>query len=362
MKVIGYDPFLTDARAIEMGIEKVDLDTLYSRADFITLHVPKIESTTNMINKDAIAKMKDGVRILNIARGGLVNEADLLYALNSGKVAGAALDVFAVEPATENPLFGHANVICTPHLGASTTEAQDNVALDVANQIADYLMNGAVVNALNMPSISAEDAPKLKPYLKLSEQLGLMIGQMSDSTITSVEIVYCGDVAKLNVEPLTSTIIASILKPTMEDVNMVSAPEIAKSRGMTISKTMRDNADNFKTAIQLRVKTENRETEVTGTIFGDQILRIVSIDNVSIEAAIEPLMLFIRNRDEPGLIGNIGAVLGQSNINIANFTLGRIKNKGEAVALVAIDDPINNDIMKQLQNLKSVEKIKALKF
>lgn len=360
MKVIGFDPFLTDEKAVEMGIEKVELDDLYARADYITLHVPKTEKTTNMINADAFAKMKDGVRIMNVARGGLINEGDLLDALNSGKVAGAALDVFAVEPATENPLFGHEKIVCTPHLGASTIEAQDNVAIQVAEQISDYLNNGAVTNALNMPSISAEDAPKLKPYLKLSEQMGAMMGQITDSAIQSITIEYTGTVSTLNVKPLTSVIVANVLKATMEDVNMVSAPSIAKDRGIDIATTTHENGD-LPTSIRVCVKTQNRDKEIAGTLFNGEP-RIVSIDDVPVEVTVTPSMLFIRNDDTPGLIGSVGTILGDAGVNIADFRLGRVKDTAEAVAIVSVDGEIANDTMNDLEQLSSVQQIKALNF
>lgn len=360
MKVIGFDPFLTDEKAVEMGIEKVDLDDLYARADFITLHVPKTDKTSNMINADAFTKMKNGVRIMNVARGGLINESDLLDALNSGKVAGAALDVFAVEPATDSPLFGRDDVICTPHLGASTVEAQDNVALQVAEQIADYLNTGAVTNALNMPSISAEDAPKLKPYMALAEQLGSMMGQITESAISAITIEYMGSVSKLNTKPLTSMIVASILKSTMEGVNMVSAPSIAEARGIKIATTTHEKGD-LPTAIRLSIQTEKRGKEITGTLFAGKP-RIMSIDHVPVEVAVSPSMLFIRNDDKPGLIGGIGGILGTANVNIADFRLGRIEGTSEAVAIVAIDGDIANDTMEALKNLPSVQQIKLLKF
>ncbi len=360
MKVIGFDPFLTDARAAEMGIEKVELDELYARADFITLHVPKTETTANMINKDAFAKMKEGVRILNVARGGLVNEDDLLHALNNGNVAGAALDVFVKEPATENPLFNHDNVICTPHLGASTLEAQDNVAIQVAEQIADYLVTGAVSNALNTPSISAEDAPKLKPYLVLAEQLGSMMGQITDTAIKSITVEYMGSVGKLNTKPLTAMAVANVLKASLEGVNMVSAPAVAESRGIDIATIMREKED-LPTAIRLKIKTEKREKEVTGTLFGGKP-RIVSIDNVPVEVAVTPSMLFIRNDDKPGLIGGIGTILGEAGVNIADFRLGRIEGTSEAVAIVAIDGEVPKDVIERLRALPTVQQLKALTF
>lgn len=362
MKVIGFDPFLTDERAREMGIEKVDLDTLLSRADFITLHVPKTDKTANVINADAFAKMKDGVRIMNVARGGLIDETALKDALDSGKVAGAALDVFATEPATEHALFGYENVICTPHLGASTIEAQDNVAIQVAEQIADYLKNGAVTNALNMPSISAQDAPKLKPYLTLAEQIGSLAGQITDSAITSIEIAYQGTVASLNVKPLSAMIVASVLKSSLEGVNMVSAPSIAQSRGIDIIESTNDSAGDLHTAITLTLKTENRTKEVTGTLFGGSSPRIVSVDHVPVEVSIAPTMLFIRNDDKPGLIGAVGTILGNAGVNIADFRLGRIDGTTEAVAIVSVDGDIANDVIGNLTALESVKQIKALKF
>jgi len=360
MKVIGFDPFLTDERAIEMGIEKVELDVLYKRSDFITLHVPKTDKTANMINKDAFTKMKDGVRIMNVARGGLINEDDLLVALNSGKVAGAALDVFSEEPANKNVLFGHENVICTPHLGASTIEAQDNVAIQVAEQLSDYLMNGAVTNALNMPSISAEDAPKLKPYLKLAEQMGAMMGQITDTAFSSITVEYMGSVSKINIKPLTAMIVASILQATMEGINMVSAPSVASARGIDIVTSTHEKSD-LPTAIRLKVKTENREKEITGTLFA-HAPRIVSIDNVPVEVTITPSMIFIRNDDKPGLIGGVGTILGNAGINIADFRLGRVESRSEAVAIVAVDGEISNDMIEQLKSLPSVQQIKFLKF
>lgn len=362
MKVIGFDPFLTEDRAVELGIKKVDMDELYAQADFITLHVPKTDKTQNMIDATAFNKMKDGVRIMNVARGGLINEDDLLDALNSGKVAGAALDVFAKEPAIDNPLFGHDNVICTPHLGASTIEAQDNVAIDVANQIADYLNHGAVVNALNMPSISAEDAPKLTPYLTLADHMGSMMGQITDSAIQSIDIEYAGKVSFLNTAPLSSMVIASVLKASMDDVNMVSAPEIAKSRGINISNTFKDKAENFETAITIRLKTENRTKEIIGTLFADKSPRIMSIDHVPVEAAITPSMIFIRNDDKPGLIGAVGMILGNQDVNIADFRLGRIEGTSEAVALVAIDGNLDKNMIDDIRNLPSVKQVQALKF
>lgn len=373
MKVLAFDPFLTKEKAVELGVEPVELDEVWKRSDFITLHVPKTDQTKNMINKETIARMKDGVRIINCARGGLVNETDLKDALDSGKVAGAALDVFEVEPATDNILFGHEKVVCTPHLGASTKEAQVNVAIQVAEQISDYLNSGAVTNALNMPSISAEDAPKLKPYVKLSEDMGSMAGQITATGIKAIRIEYLGKAATLNVKPLTSAIIAAVLKPMMDGVNMVSAPMIAKARGIETSETKTENGGGFETLIKLTLETEARTRSISGTLFGDGDSRIVEVEGVPIEAAITPYMLFIRNEDKPGLIGALGTLLGDAGINIADFRLGRreyrrrssdqtAENIKEAVALVCIDSAVDDQLFSQIENLPSVTTARRLYF
>jgi len=362
MQVIGYDPFLTDEQANNLGIEKVELDDLFAHADFITLHVPKTDKTTHIINAEAIAKMRDGVRILNIARGGLIDEFALKDGLDSGKIAGAAVDVYAKEPATDNILFNHPNVICTPHLGASTIEAQDNVAIQIAEQMADYLVNGTITNALNMPSISAEDAPKLKPYLKLTEQIGLLAGQITDTAITSVVIEFIGHAATLNTKPLTAIALASLMAFSMEGVNMVNAPMIARSRGIIVTESLTEKAGDLPTAIRIQIQTERRHKEITGTLFAGKEPRIVNIDNVPVEATLTPFMLFIRNDDKPGLIGHVGTLLGDAGINIADFRLGRIHGKNEAVALVSVDDEVDPELLQRLESLPSVQQIKLLKF
>lgn len=362
MKVVAYDPFLTEDRAVEIGVEKVELDDLLSRADFITIHVPKNEHTAGLINKDTIAKMKDGVRIINCARGGIVNEADLKDALDSGKVAGAALDVFETEPATDNSLFGYDNVVCTPHLGASTQEAQVNVAIQVAEQMSDFLLNGAVTNALNMPSISAEDAPKLKPYMKLAEQLGSLAGQITDSAISDITIEYEGSVSELNTKPLTAMLVASLLKTQLDSVNMVNAMAIADQRGIDVAESRSGSSKDFRSLMTVKIKTENREKTVAGTLFTGKEPRVVNIDGVPIEAALCAHMLFIRNDDTPGLIGSVGMLLGEAGLNIADFRLGRIEGKNQAVAIVGLDQAVPAEIMDKLEKLPQVEQIKPLHF
>ncbi len=362
MKVVAFDPYLTPERAGELGVEKVELETLFKRADFITLHTPLTDKTRNIIDKDAIALMKDGVRIINCARGGLIVEADLKDALDSGKVAGAALDVFEEEPATANILFGHDNVVCTPHLGASTTEAQVNVALQVAEQMADYLLTGAVTNALNMPSVSAEDAPKLRPYMDLGENLGLFAGQLIDTAITEVEIEYVGAVSELNLKPLTQSILHGLLKPTLEDVNMVNAPVVAKTRGIRISETMGSGRGVFQTYIKLTVKTERQERTVAGTLFSDGRARIIQVKGINLEAEFAPHILYVANEDKPGFIGALGTALGKAGVNIASFNLGRVDAGADAVALIAIDSDVTADALVEIEALEHVKEVKVLNF
>jgi len=362
MNVLAYDPFLSDEKAVELGVKKVELDALFAEADFITLHVPKNEKTKGIINKDTIAKMKKGVRIINCARGGLVVEEDLKAALDSGHVAGAALDVFDVEPATSHPLFGNPKLICTPHLGASTDEAQVNVAIQVAEQMADYLMTGAITNALNMPSISAEDAPRLKFYMKLAEKLGSFAGQITEKPIKTVNISFEGTVTNLNVKPLVQMLVANLLKPQMETVNMVNAMAIAESRGMKISETRSETSKEHRSLIALTVETDSETRMVSGTLFTGREPRIVNIEGVPIEAALTKEMLFIRNEDKPGLIGHLGMVLANAGQNIADFRLGRVEGGQSAVCLVSLDAPLTPALLDEIAKLPQVKTAKRLVF
>ncbi len=363
MKVVAFDPFLTPERAADIGVEKVDLDVLFARADFITLHTPLTDKTRNILDAAAFAKMKDGVRIVNCARGGLIVEVDLKAALESGKVAGAALDVFEVEPAKENPLFGMANVICTPHLGASTSEAQENVALQVADQMADYLLTGAVTNAINMPSISAEEAPKLSPYVALAEQLGSFAGQLTETGIKEVTIEYEGEVSGLNTRALTNAALCGLLKPLLADVNMVSAPVIAKERDIELTEVKREEPRGaFETYIRLTVKTERQERSVAGTVFSDGKPRLIQVRGINMEAELGPQMLYIVNEDKPGFIGALGTVLGNTGVNIANFRLGRDEKGGDAIALVELDQVLSEDALKAVEAIPHVKQAKALSF
>ena len=362
MKVIAYDPFLTPERAQAMGVEKVELDDLLRRADFITLHTPLIDATRNIINADAIAKMKDGVRIINCARGGLVDEAALADALKAGKVAGAAFDVFVEEPATSNALFELPNFIATPHLGSSTTEAQENVALQVAEQISAYLMSGEISNALNFPSITAEEAPRLTPWVNLAERLGSFAGQLTEDAITGIRIEYEGNVAALNVKPMTAAAIFGVLKPQMQEVNMVSAPQIAKDRGINVEIVSRDQQGAYEGYIRLTITTEKQERGLAGTVFGNGKPRIIQVKGINMEAELTSSMLYVTNEDKPGHIGRLGTLLGKLGINIANFNLGRAEVGGDAIALLSIDGELTEAQLGEITKLEGVKQAKALRF
>lgn len=362
MKVVAYDPFLTPEKAKDMNVEKVELDELLKRADFITLHTPLTDGTRNILNADSLKKCKKGVRIINCARGGLIDEKALKEMLDSGHVAGAALDVFEVEPATNNVLFNHENVVCTPHLGASTNEAQENVALQVAEQMSDYLNNGTITNAVNMPSVSAEEAAKLKPYLELAAQLGGFAGQLTETGLKKVKIEYEGTVAKLNTKPITAVLLKGLLSPLVEGVNMVNAPVIAKERNIEITESKHDRPVDFQTLVRLTVVTEKQERDVAGTLFGGDKPRVVSVGGIRLESGLNGHMLYVTNEDKPGLIGNLGKLLGDASINIANFNLGRNDAKTDAIALLEVDQPVPDALLKKIAGLPSVKKVKLLHF
>jgi len=362
MHVVAYDPFLSEDRAEELGVEKVELDELFRRADFITLHTPLTDNTRNIINADAIAKMKNGVRIINCARGGLIVEADLVEALKSGKVAGAGIDVFENEPATENPLFNLPNVVCTPHLGASTTEAQENVALQIAEQMSDYLIKGAVTNAINMPSITAEEAPRLKPFIKLAEVLGGFVGQVTDEPIEEVEILFDGATAAMNTRALISAALAGLIRPQVNDVNMVSAPIMVKERGIIVSEVKRDKSGVFDGYIKLTVKTTERTRSIAGTCFSDGKPRFIQIKGINLDAEVGEHMLYTTNYDTPGIIGQLGTICGKHGVNIANFQLGRNRPGGDAIALLYLDAPFPQTVLEELRSAGSIISARPLRF
>ena len=362
MKVIAYDPFLSPERAIDLGVEKVDLAELLRRSDFITLHTPLTDKTKDILDARALAATRPGVRIINCARGGLVDEAALRASLDSGHVAGAAFDVFVDEPATANPLFGHPNVVCTPHLGAATSEAQENVALQVAVQMSDYLLRGAISNAVNFPSITAEEAPRLKPFIALAEKLGSFAGQLTETGIKEVHLTYEGAVASLKTKALTSAAVAGLLRPMLQEVNVVSAPSIAKERGIVVEETTREAGHDYDNLITVTVVTETQTRHVSGTVFADGRPRIVNIKGIRMDAEFGPSMIYITNLDKPGLIGKYSSTLGDAGINIATFHVGRDAPGANAIALIEIDGELPADVLARVRALPQVQQAKLLRF
>jgi D-3-phosphoglycerate dehydrogenase len=362
MKVIAYDPFLSAERARGLGVEKVELDDLFRRADFITLHTPLTDATRNMIDRDAIARMKRGVRLINCARGGLIVEADLAAALDEGQVAGAAIDVFVDEPATESPLFGRDNFVATPHLGAATNEAQENVALQIAEQMSDFLLTGAVSNAVNMPSLTAEEAARLKPYMKLAEQLGSFAGQLTETGIRGVSVEYEGDVAALDVKPLTATALTGLLAPQLADVNTVNVRVHCAKRGIRVSETQRSGPGDYQNLMRVTVTTERRERSVAGTVFAGNKPRLVDVEGIPLEAELGRHMLFVRNKDKPGFIGALGNALAAAEVNIATFHLGRTAPGEDAIALVEVDQKLTARLIDAVRRLPNVIQAKAMRF
>ena len=361
MKVVAYDPFLSPERAVEMGVEKVELEDLLARADFITLHTPLTDKTRNILSAENLAKTKKGVRIVNCARGGLVDETALRAALESGQVGGAAFDVFSAEPAKENVLFGAPNFIATPHLGASTNEAQENVALQVAEQISDYLLTGAVSNALNSPSVSAEEAPRLKPFVALTEKLGALAGQMVDFGIKAIDIAYEGEVAKLNTRPLTAAALAGVMRPMLAEVNMVSAPAVAKERGITVLESKQDDSPIYESLIRITITTEKGKRAFAGTVQAGAP-RVVEVKGMELDAPFAPVMLYVNNLDKPGFIAAIGAALAEANINIATFNLGRVSAGDDAIALIGVDQEPAETLMEKISALPHVKEARTLRF
>lgn len=361
MKVMAYDPYLTAERAQDIGVKKAPFRKVLAEADFISLHTPLTDATRKIINKAAIKRMKDGAFLINCARGPLVDESALLAALESGKLAGAALDVYAKEPPTGNPLIDAPNVILTPHLGASTTEAQVKVAVHVAEQMSDYLLSGAVTNALNMPSVSAEEAPRLQPYLLLGEQIGSLAGQILEGAIRSVSIEYEGQVTEQNTRPLTAVILEGLLKHVLDNVNKVNATVVAKDRDISISEITHDREGAFQSLIRLAILTDSQTIAISGTLFSNGTPRIVAVSDLDIEATLEKNMLFVANEDKPGFIGALGTLLGESGINIGTFNLGRDDN-GNALALISVDQPVPPNVIKKVAEISHVRQVKPLTF
>ena len=362
MKVAAFDPFLTPERAKDLGVEKVTLEELLAKADFITLHTPLTDSTRNILSEENLANTQKGVRIINCARGGLIDEAALKKGLDSGHVAGAALDVFVQEPATESPLFGTANFISTPHLGASTDEAQVNVAIQVAEQMADVLLTGGVTNALNMPSLSPEDAPKLRPYMALAEDLGHLIGQLEADELRGVTVEVEGAAAQLNIKPITGAVLSGLMRTFSDTVNMVNAPSMARDRNIEVAEVRHERDTDYQTLVRVRVRTASGERSVAGTLFGAGRPRLVEIFGIKVEADFAEHMLFIVNEDKPGFIGRLGTMLGEAGVNIGTFHLGRRDAGAEAILLLSVDTEVAPPTLAALDRLPGVKTVKALAF
>ena len=363
MKVLAYDPFISTEKAKQLGIELADLETIWKRADFVTIHTPKTKETANLINKDTIARMKDGVRIINCARGGIVNEQDLFEALKSGKVAGAAFDVFEKEPPENHPLLTLDNFIATPHLGASTKEAQENVATAVAEQIVDYLIAGTVRNAVNVPSVPADQLPSLAPYILLAELMGLFTAQITEGGLSQVSVEYSGEVSALKLEPVTLAALKGLLTPTLqENVNYVNAPFLAKDRGIEVKVSQSKDAREYTSIITLRVRTGGTETAVIGTLNSKKEPRIVQVNEFPMEAVPAGDMLVLMNNDKPGVIGGIGITLGKNGINISRMQFGRESEGGRAMSVVSVDSTIPDKVMDEIRKLPNVLSVKQIRI
>ncbi len=363
MKVIAFDPFLSDEAAEKIGVKKVELDDLFQQADFITLHIPKTEKTANLLNAAAFGKMKKGVFLINCARGGIVNETDLVDAIEKGIVAGAALDVFEKEPVDPNhPLLKMDQVICTPHLGAATEEAQENVALEVAHQIVDFLVNGTIQNALNFPSVSGEIVPVLKPYLSLAEKIGKLQGQLAEEAPTEIKVEYAGELAKLPTASLTIAVVKGILDPILEgeSVNLVNASVIAKTRGIRVIETKVTDSSDFASLLTVTLQFKNESHKIGGTIFGKTHPRIVRFNDYFLEAVPEGTILVISNHDQPGVVGNVGTILAKNNINISRLQLGSSAKSKQATAFYNIESQVDAKVIQELAKVPGIISVKQV--
>lgn len=363
MEVIAYDPYITREKADELGVELVELDDLFARSDFITIHTPLTDDTRDMINAESIAMMKDGVRIINCARGGIINEKDLAEAIEKGKVAGAAIDVFGKEPVDpDNPLLKLDAVVSTPHMGASTAEAQQNVSMAVVEQLIDF-SRGIVRNAVNMPSLDPKLVSQIKPYLILAEKMGLFLGQIIEGRMKEIKIGYCGEVASLDVRPISMTLIEGMLRPILKEmVNLVNAPFLARERGVKVSETKSEECEDFSSVLNAILITDKGEISIAGALFAGGKPRIINLNGFYLEAVPEGHLLVFSNVDQPGVIGKIGTLLGNNRVNIAGMQLGRGKREGEAVAIVNVDSPIPDEVMSEIRNLPFIHFARLLKL
>jgi D-3-phosphoglycerate dehydrogenase / 2-oxoglutarate reductase len=354
MKIVVYDPYISQERAEKLGVELVELKDLLGRSDFLTLHTPGLAGKP-LLGKEEFDQMKPGIRIVNCARGSLIDDAALIEAVKSKKVAGAALDVYHKEPLDLNsPLLEVDEIICTPHLGASTGEAQEKVAIAICDQIIDYLKYGNVRNAVNVPSIDAETLAQIKPYLVLGEDLGNFISQLTESPITRVEIQYNGEVSTMKVEPITIAILKGLFNRSIEGINMVNAPFIAKERGIEVQESKSNEVHEYTNTVHVQIISESGSRKVTGSIFGKGDSRIVQFDEYHMEAVLSKNMLVLNNMDVPGVIGNLGNILGKNNLNIAGFHLGRQKEEGKAISIVNIDSPPTTETLRELRNTSHI--------
>ncbi len=362
MRVIAYDPFISEEAAAALGVELVELPDLFRRADFITIHTPLTPETHHLIDGKAIAQMRTGVRIVNCARGGIIDETALYEALKSRKVAGAALDVFEQEPITNSPLFELPNFICTPHLGASSEEAQENVAVEIAQQIVDYLQKGIIRNAVNAPSMDPELYKVLQPYLTLSEKLGRLASQLAEGRMHEVRIDYRGEIAGYDPAPLTAAVVKGALDPFMEDaVNYVNALALAKGRSIRVIESKVLEEADYTSLITVAVRSDRGTSEVAGTLFSHREPRVVRIDEFRLEAIPEGYLLIFSNLDVPGVIGTIGTLLGKHQVNIAGMSLGRERPGGRAVSVVNVDTPIPAHVLEEIRRLPNIVFVKLVK-
>ena len=363
MQVIIHDPFVTPERLEKAGYEGVSIDELYRRADYISIHVPKLKDTMGLLNADAFKKMKPGVMIINCARGGIINEPDLAEAIKSGIVAGAALDVFETEPPGANPLLELDQVIGTPHLGASTAEAQTNVAVAIAHQIIDFLMDGTVVNAVNTPNVTGELLAKIGPFLSLGDQIGKLQAQLIKGPLKEVVIEYTGDFRDMDMSPVTTATLKGILTPVVKDVvNFVNAHSVAKERGIKVTETVSDESDEYVNLITVRAITSDMQSTVSGTIFGKKDTRIVKINSFRLEMIPEGHLSLIHNIDRPGSIGQIGTTLGKHNINIGKMQVGQEEEGDRNIIFMTTDTPLTSQVLEELRSLSLVKTVTPLEF
>ncbi len=355
MTVLVYDPFISNERAEAMGVKKVgSVGELAEQVDILTVHVPLLDATRNMINADILARMKPGAILVNCARGGIVDEEALFDACKSGHLRAAALDVYTREPAHESPLFSLENVSCTPHIGASTSEAQENVAVQVAEQMSDYLLTGVVRNAVNVPAVSEEEYKQLAPYMKLSERLGQLMGQVRKPGYTRVTMHFEGPVSAMNHKPLVNAALQGLLSQSLEDVNAVNAAMLAKDRGIEVCEVSRDASDHFTNLIRLEIEGDAGGGCVSGTMFDGVRPRLVSVDSFEIEIAPAGRMLLLENRDRPGVVAAIGSILAEAGINIGDFRLGRDPGRSSAVSIVSVDSRPGKEVLEKLAVLPNM--------